>query len=213
MNPRIYFIILLVGFGSYTSLANDKYVDAMKKNIDSIYHAQTPAQYQAAINAIERIASVETNKWEPQYYISFGYIMMANIEKETSKKDDYLDQAMSAIEKAKALAPKESEVIALEGFAYMIRLTVDPMARGQHYSMMSLQSFNQAVELNPENPRALGLLAQMQYGTAKFFGSSTSDACALNGKALEKFDSYSSQNPLAPVWGKQMTEAMIEQCK
>ena len=95
----------------------------------------------------------------------------------------------------------------------MIRLTVDPGSRGPQYSGLAMQSFGRAVALNPNNPRALSLLAQMQLGTAQFFGSPITEACNTNKKALELFDTDQHENPLAPTWGKSVAEAMVTQCK
>jgi hypothetical protein len=95
----------------------------------------------------------------------------------------------------------------------MIRVTVDPASRGQQYSGLAFQAFSKAVAINPENPRALGLLAQMQYGTAQFFGSPVTEACTTLTKALEKFETYKNESPLAPTWGKKMAEGMKAACK
>lgn len=206
-------VLILVLALTRLGLASDgKYFEAMQKNIKAIYEAQTIEQLQATVNTFERIGSAEKDKWEPSYYAAYGYLMMATREQDGAKKDTYIDQAMKAIEKAKAVAPKESEVIALEGFAYMMRVTVDPASRGQQYSGLSIQAYRKALTLNAENPRALSLLAQMQYGTAQFFGSSTSEACGTLQKALEKFDSYKSGNALAPQWGKQIAERLKANC-
>jgi tetratricopeptide (TPR) repeat protein len=192
---------------------DDKYTQAMQKNIQAVYTAQSIPDYQTAVNAFERIGAAEKTKWEPFYYASFGYIMMSNQEKDGAKKDAYLDQATTALSKAKEIVPNESEVIALEGFIYMIRVSVDPASRGQQFAGLSMQVLNKAVEINPNNPRALALLAQMQYGTAQFFGSSTAEACATTNNAMEKFTTFKSENPLAPQWGKQMAEGMKGKCK
>ena len=87
----------------------------------------------------------------------------------------------------------------------MMRVTVDPATRGPQYSGLAMQTFGKASAINPENPRALALMAQMQYGTAKFFGSPTTEACSTLNAALEKFDSYKSENPLSPQWGREMS--------
>ena len=196
------------------AFANDgKYMEAMKKNIDAIYKAQTIEELQSSVNAFQRIADAEKTKWEPHYYAAFGNILMAAREKEGARKDSYLDIAMEAVKKCKVIAPEESEIIALEGFVYMIRVTVDPATRGQQFAGLAMQTFGKAIALNPENPRALSLLAQMQYGTAQFFGSSTSEACGTLAKSLEKFATYKSENPLAPLWGKQGAEGLKAQCK
>jgi tetratricopeptide (TPR) repeat protein len=202
------FMLVLSGF------ANDKkYQEAMKKNILAVYQAQSIPDLQQAVNALERIGEAEKTKWEPYYYAAFGYVMMATRENEGAKKDTHLDLAMEAVNKAKSIAQDESEIIAMEGFVHMIRLTVDPPSRGQQYSGLAMQSFTKAIELNPENPRALALMARMQFGTAQFFNSSTAEACATAARAHEKLESYRSENPLAPMWGKEMIEEMIAQCQ
>jgi hypothetical protein len=204
------FMLLLVRFG----FASDgKYEEAMKKNIQLVYSAQTIGELQQAVNAFDRIGAAEKTKWEPQYYSAFGHIMMANRETDAAKKDSYLDRAMAAIEKARAIAPQESEVIALEGFAFMIRVAVDPASRGPQFAPVAMQALGKAVALNPENPRALALSAQMQHGTAKFFGSSTDEACATVTQALAKFDTFKSDNALAPQWGRGMAEQLKTQCQ
>jgi tetratricopeptide (TPR) repeat protein len=207
-------IALLVLLVAQSVFANDgKYEEAMKKNISSVYSAQTVEELQQAVNAFERIGNAEKTKWEPYYFAAFGNIMMASREKDSAKKDQYLDLAMVAIEKAKSINAEESEIIAMEGFAYMIRVSVDPAARGPKFVGQAMQMFGKANALNPENPRPLALMAEMQYGTAQFFGSPTTEACGTATKALEKFESFKSENPLAPRWGKSMAERMKEKCK
>ena len=204
---------MMLGVATMGFVNDDKYTDAMQKNVQTVYTGQTIADLQGAVNAFERIAETEKTKWEPYYYASFGYIMMTNHEQDGVKKDGYLDKAVAAIEKSKSLASSESEIIALEGFIYMMRITIDPASRGQQYSPLAYQAFSKALTLNGENPRALSLLAQMQFGTAQFFNSSTAEACGTLEKSIEKFETYKSDNPLAPQWGKSMAQRLKEKCK
>ena len=200
----------------YTSnaLGNDnQYAEAMAKNIQTVYRSESIGELQSAVNALERIASAEKTKWEPYYYAAFGNIMIAHREQDGTKKDAFLDQAIANIEKAKKIAAKESEIIALEGFVHIIRITVNPETRGQQYSGLAMQTLGRALSLNPENPRALALIAQTQYGTAQFLGSPTTEACATNASALEKFATFKSENPLAPKWGNRMAEEIASSCK
>ena len=197
---------------SHAVLAND-YLEAMQKCIDAIYRASSHTQLQDAVNKLERISAVETAKWEPQYYIAFGYIMMSNFESDGAKKDQLLDKALSAVGKAKSIAPRESEIIALEGFVHMVRLSVDPATRGQEYAPMATRAFAIASALDPGNPRVLALSARMQFGTAQFFKTSTAEACALVEQSLEKFNTYKPKGPLAPAWGRGMAESLRQQCK
>lgn len=204
-------ILLLLGTSAFAN--DDKYYEQMGKQIQNVYTAKTAEQLQDAINAFDRIAQVEKSKWEPLYYSAFGSIMLATREADGAKKDSYLDQALAQIEKAKAIAPAESELVALEGFVHMIRVTVDPATRGPQYSGLSMQAFGKALGLNANNPRALALMAQMQFGTAQFFGSSTAEACGLARRAQEQFSLYKSENPLAPVWGKEMNAGLMKSCQ
>ena len=206
-------ILILVMLVSRGFAEDGKYEQAMKKNIQTVYTAKTTEELQSAVNAFERIGSAEKTKWEPHYYAAFGYIMMANTEKDNTKKDAFLDQAVKALGAAKAIKAEESEIIALEGFATMIRVSVDPGSRGPQYAPQAMQQFGKALSLNPNNPRAMALMAQMQYGTAQFFGSATTEACETLKKSLEAFDTFKAENALAPQWGKEMAEGMKEKCK
>lgn len=206
------FVILLSAIVS-TLTAQDKYIENMVKNIQAGYQAQTVAEHQVAANAFERIAAAEKTKWEPYYYAGYNYVMMANVETDASKKDAYLDLAARNIDQAKAIKANDSEIIALEGFVHMIRVTVDPQTRGQEYSGKAFRSFSTAVSLNGENPRALMLMGQMQYGTAQFFGTPTTDACGTIQKSVEKFESFKADSPIAPQWGKTFAEKLKENCK
>jgi hypothetical protein len=193
--------------------ANDKYMEAMQKNIQVVCSAKTSEELLAGINSLERIGEAEKSKWEPYYYAGFGYVMLTTREDDPTKKDGHLDLALKALERARFIKGDESEIAALEGFVHMMRVAVDPASRGQQYSGMAFQAFGKALAVNPDNPRALALMAQMQYGTAQFFGTSTAEACGTLVKALEKFDTSTSDNPLAPKWGKPMAEGLKAQCQ
>ncbi len=204
-------VLLLVTAGSLNA-DDTRYIEEMQKNIQSVYMAKSVTDLQGSVNSLERIAAADKVKWEPYYYASFAYIMMSNFEQDVAKKDLYLDQANASIEKATSIDGNESEIVALVGFIHMMRVAIDPASRGAQYSGMAMQAFGKATSLNPENPRALALMAQMQYGTAKFFGSPATEACATLNAALEKFDSYKSDNPLAPKWGREMALGLKKEC-
>lgn len=206
-------LILALVISVYANATDEKYFEQMGKQIQAVYAAQTIEQYQSAVNTFDRIAAAEKTKWEPYYYSAFGSVMMANKETEGAKKDAYLDKALASIETGKGINPNESELVALEGFVHMIRVTVDPGTRVQQYSGMAFQTYSKALGMNPENPRTLAFMAQMQMGMANFMGSPTTDACATVKKSLEKFTTYKSENPLAPQWGKGMSDGLVKQCQ
>lgn len=206
-------IVLMIALVNIAHANDDKFEQAMKKQIDAVYKAQSIDEFQQAVNAFQRISMAEKSRWEPVYYTAYGYIMMANLSTDKTKKDTWLDEALRAVNQALKIEQNNSEIIALEGFVHMIRVTVDLASRGPEYVGKAMQQFEHALKLDPENPRARALMAQMQFGTAQFFGTSTTEACQNNLKALEKFDTFKPGNQLAPQWGKPMAEAMREKCK
>jgi hypothetical protein len=192
---------------------NDKYTEQMTKNIEVVYKSTSVEDLQNAVNVFERIGGAEKTKWEPYYYASFGYIMIAVKQTDGAKKDSYLDLAATSLGKATAVKSDESEIAALEGFIHMLRVSVDPASRGQKYSTMAMQSYGKAISLNPENPRALALMAQLQFGTAQFFKQEPVEACATARKALALFEGKSSDISIAPSWGHGMAVELVKACK
>lgn len=204
--------ILLLLMALTVRAGDDAFLQAMGKQIGAVYTAQTVDELQGVVNAFDRIGQAEQGRWEPLYYGAFGYLMMATREKEGQKKDGYLDQALERVNRGLGISKDNSELLALEGFVHMLRVSVDPASRGQRFSAMSMKAFNKAIKADPNNPRALSLMAQMQYGTAQFFGSSTSEPCGMAKKALSLFDAVKNDDALAPRWGKEMTESMVKKC-
>ncbi|SNT28067.1 hypothetical protein SAMN05421640_3147 [Ekhidna lutea] len=202
--------ILFTALCSITVLANGQFEKAMGKNIPAMFTAETPEALQGVINQLNRIGEAETNRWEPYYYIAFGYIRMSDMHENGEEKDRFLDLALEAVEKAENIKPNDSELEAMRGYVHMMRLVVDPATRGMKYSGMAFASFQKAVQLDPTNPRAHYLLGRMQYGTAQFMGAGDGGACEsfANAKALFA-EEENADNPLAPTWGNETNNEVI----
>lgn len=194
------------------ALANGQFEKAMSKNIAAMYTEKSPETLQAVINQLNRIGEAEGDRWEPYYYAAFGYIRMSGMFEKGEDKDKYLDLAMTAVDQAASVAPENSEVEAMRGYVNMIKLTVDPAQRGMTYSGLAFSSFQKAIQLDPENPRAHFLMGRMQHGTAQFMGGGFEQACASLNQAKMLFQKESEQkNSVAPGWGRQGTEEAIQQ--
>lgn len=206
-------LILLLGVLCATlTFANGQFEKAMGKNIPAMFSADSPESLQAVINNLNRIGEAEGDRWEPYYYVAFGYLRMSEMYESAEDKDKYLDLAMAAVNKGAEIKPDDSELEAMRGYVNMIKLTVDPATRGMTYSGLAFGSFQKALALNPNNPRAHFLMGRMQYGTAQFMGGGTDDACGSLFKALVMFDKEDEpENPFAPSWGKNSTEQAIKQ--
>ncbi len=208
-------IVLIIGIlvAVTTLYANDKYTEAMQKGMDQLSEARSPEAFLEVSNTFSRISAVEQDKWIPAYYAAYTLTMYAAMNNDPKLKDDYLDQAEGYLKKASSIEEKNVEVMALQGFIYMLRISVDPQSRGPEYSGKSGTILSKAMELDPNNPRVMYFTAQLSYGTAQFFGQDGSEACKMNDRAIELFENYSSDIPFYPSWGKNMALGFQERCK
>lgn len=208
----IFFLAFALVFQAF---ANDPaYENAMKKQLQSMKTIQTVEESQAVSNAFVRISEVKTEEWLPLYYAA--YLNTIAAFRFEVNKDQYFDQAMELAKKADKISPNNSEIVALQGFITMGKLSVDPMSRGQEMSGQAMQFFGKAISLDRENPRATTLMAQMELGMAQFFGQGPEKACGLARVGMELFGKEAAkinENYLLPTWGKDQAEQVVNSCK
>jgi len=195
--------------------SQNPYVKSMIEGMELLQKAQDKDQYLAAANHFDRIAQVEKEQWHPGYHAAFAKIIAASNVSDPDMIEKFLDEAQLSLDRASEITGDHSEILALQGFIHMLRIGVDPMTRGQQFSAMSSAALQKAMAMNPNNPRAAYLMAQLSYGTAQFLGSGTEQACQLNEKALGIFSSESEnkkKTSFDPTWGKNMSESFKDQC-
>ncbi|WKV12699.1 hypothetical protein [Marivirga harenae] len=193
------------------------YNSAMEAQLKAMNESTTPADFKAVANGFTRIAQMNPDKWLPDYYAALAYTRAGFIlEGNKNAQDDNFKLAEKVIDECIARTGENAELVALKGFALMGELAVDPQTRGQQLSGLVMQAFGRALKLEPENPRAMAMMAQMQLGMARFFGEGPEKACSLAKQSLQYFENEGSQDssdPFAPKWGKESAEAVIASCK
>lgn len=209
-------IVLLLSILS-ASAQDSPYQKAMKKEIAKLIASDSLPVLQQSANAFARIAELNPGEWQPYYYQGLAYTFQG-LDKSLSldQKDEALAKADDLAKKADALSKNNSEIVALQGFVLMAKLNADAAGRGQSLSGQVLQTFGKALALNEKNPRALALLAQMEYGMAKFFGSGTEKACGYAKESLAIFasqDEEALKAAISPTWGKTLAEKMAKSCQ
>lgn len=208
------FVLLFVAlFTCYTAIGEDGvYEKTMAKAIEALYNTKQAEDLIPVANQFNLIARKETSQWLPLYYEALSYLWLAGRAEDAAKKSGYLTQAQTVLDKAQALKTNESELVALQGYLYMITVASDPATYGPTLAGKTIGTLQKAHQLNPENPRAMLLLGQMQIGTAQYMGGSTTEPCALVTKSLTYFEKESSQTDLMPKWGKSMVVKVQEMC-
>jgi tetratricopeptide (TPR) repeat protein len=101
----------------------------------------------------------------------------------------------------------------MQGFIHQARISVSPMMRGRSYSQKAEASFEKAIELNPENPRAYYLWGQNVMNTPSFFGGGKEKACPIFQKAKAKYEAYEAGNSISPRWGETPTMRLAGSCE
>lgn len=209
-------VLILASFVSLFA-ANDAYLRAMQKELANFRNAKSVDDLKKSANAFARIAEMNTSEWLPDYYAALTYANMGfRSQGSLAEKDEFYAQAKKHIQKADAVSPNNSEIVAMQGFITMGELAADPQSRGQHLSGEAMQLFGKAISLNRQNPRALVMMAQMEYGMAQFFGQGPEKACGLLNSGLELFakeEASRQEGSIEPRWGKEMAEEMKENCK
>lgn len=204
-------IILVFAFVSVSSAQDEKYVKAMKKNIEKIDSLRDAKSMLDAANAFERIGLAEKDKWLPFYYASMLQTLASFLDSVNSQKDIYLDRAQKFIDTADSLQPDESEIYVIKGMIGQARMQIDPMNRYMKYGAESNANLQKATELDPGNPRPEYLMGTMTYYTPVQFGGGAQAAKPIFESSLEKFNNFTPDNELMPVWGKENIEQMLNQ--
>lgn len=191
--------------------AQSKFESAIERGKIMMDTSTSVAGYLALSNYFERIASKETAEWLPLYYQALSITFASTETKDPETKEELLNKALEITQSAEKLS-KNSETLALEGFIQMLRLSLDPAARGQTLSPTIYGLFHQAIAMDRENPRALLFLGQMDFGSAKFFGKSTEEACKYIQKAYDIFEQAADETTIMPSWGKGSAAASLQNC-
>ena len=185
---------------------SEKYEQAMSKALESLNQATTNDDFITAANTFERISMNEKNEWLPLYYSAYANIVVCYVNPDKEQTDAILDKAQNFIDQAFKVAPKESELFVLQAFLYPARITVDPMGRGVEYMGKMNQALDEAIRLNPENPRSYYLRAITTLNMPEAFGGGAALAKPIFETAKEKFDKFRPETTLSPNWGKEQNE-------
>ena len=212
-------LILAIVFGTMVSVFAQEtaYEKVMKKEIVKLDQADSLSKYKNSANAFSRISQLNPNEWQPYYYEALAYIYQGlDNAQSLVKRDEALAKAEDLIKKADAISTNNSEIITLEGFKIMAEVSADPGSRGQSLSGTVMHNFGKALSINPKNPRATILMAQMEFGMAKFFHSGTEKACGLAKQSQAIFAAQNDEvlkTELMPTWGKTLSDKLNKVCQ
>ncbi len=211
MKNLITLIILAISSAAFAG-GGSNFEKTMGSSIQELYTIQDLDGFDKMANKFTRIGDAEKDQWLPYYYASLSFVFKAFRLEDLKVKDGVLDQALAALAKGTAIN-ENAETVALKGFINMIKIGVDPGTRGQTLSPGIYADFGRAMQMDPKNPRATLFMAQMQHGTAQFFGKGIEEACQMVDQSVVLFDSYEPSNALMPTWGRESAIQYQDICK
>jgi hypothetical protein len=193
-----------------SSAQSDKYMEAMKKNLNLFDSAKTSADYQSLANTFERIGDAEKTQWLPYYYAGLA-LATEGWNDPNLDKDANSTRVNTLCDKAAAL-DNNSEIYALRNMAATQQMMVDPQTRWQTYGMQASKDIEEGLKLNPDNPRLYYLRGESIFNTPPAFGGGKDKAKPVFEKALALFK-MDKPKPLYPNWGMQRTEEQLAKCQ
>lgn len=189
-----------------------KFQDAMTKAKAGFDTIRTAGDMMELANRFERIALAEKNQWLPYYYSGLCRTMACFLYNDVMRIDGLMEVAEKHALQADSLSPSNSEVFTLRSMILGARIMVDPMTRGQLYGMQSMALLQQAMHLDPSNPRPYYLMGQSLFYTPPQFGGGQAAGCSLLQTAKVKFAGFTPASPLNPSWGEEMVDEALKQC-
>jgi len=158
----------------------------------------------------ERIAQAEPEKWIPLYYQALIGTTSAFVTQDIEEKLRLIQNNKNILNNNSQ--ENNSEWLTLKAMNLVAELTTDPMSKAQRLTPTIYALYEKAIQLNPNNPRAVLGLAEFQIGSKKYFKQDISKECEAAKKALNLFETQQSNLPFAPTWGKERAEKIIQNC-
>ncbi len=211
----IFLCVIRTGNGQTTgssSSLDPAFVSVMESNLKVLDTAQSLVTYQSLANSFERIGNASGKYWQPHYYASFCYAILA-VKGEQSAIDAMTDKAQDFLDKANALHPNNSEISTLQALIINTKILADPMSRWRDYGIQSAEWLKKAREQDPANPRPWYIDARAKMRMPAMIGGGTDAARPLMDEAISRFQTFKPENSIAPNWGAAQAAKLAEQLK
>lgn len=161
----------------------------------------------------ERIASAEKDNWLPNYYVALVNSTAAFKTKDKTQISALLGKSQEALDKELDKNPNNAELLVVQALINTAWVVADPMTNGMKLSAKTIEIYNKAIAIEPNNPRAVFGKAEFEIGGARYFGSDTKSMCAQIDKAIELFATFKPQSQFHPNWGLERALEAQKECK
>jgi hypothetical protein len=165
--------------------------------------------YQDLYLQFEQLYAVNKTNWLIPYYAGMTKSIMCLLK--LGDKDALANDALLWVGRAKSIMAND-EVYCAESLAYTAKMSVNPLLRWLTYEGKIKKALNLAKKLNPNNPRAYVLEANIQQKIPYIFGGGCKSVKPLIEKAELCFNTQTKSNLVEPSWGKQSLVQLKKAC-
>jgi hypothetical protein len=165
--------------------------------------------YQELYVQFEQLYAVNKTNWLIPYYAGMTKSIMCLLK--MGDKDALANDALLWVGRAKSIMAND-EVYCAESLAYTAKLSVNPALRWFSYEGKIKNALSLAKKLNPNNPRAYILEANIQHKLPLIFGGGCKSAKPLIQKAEWCLNTQTKANSAEPSWGIQSLVQLKKAC-
>lgn len=166
--------------------------------------AKSKTDMEQVRNRFERLRMVDAEAWLPCYYQAYTDIVLSFREETPERKLSYLEEARTCLDRLKRMKLMDmsarSEISTLSGYWYFAQMALNPAVNGPKYVGVITACYQEALKMNPENPRAIFLNAYFQKSMATFMNQTYASFEEDMQKARTLLNTQSQQT-LYPHWG------------
>jgi len=165
--------------------------------------------YQELYVQFEQLYAVNKTNWLIPYYAGMTKSIMCLLK--IGDKDAQANDALLWVGRAKSIVAND-EVYCAESLAYTAKMSVNPTLRWLTYEGKIKKALSIARKLNPNNPRAYVLEANIQQKLPFIFGGGCKSVKPLIQKAELCFNAQAKSISVEPSWGFQSLVQLKKAC-
>jgi len=207
MQNLIVLFILLLQLPLQAQVTNQ--TKALESAVIQFNQTNNPSSYTQLYLQFEKLYSVDKTNWLIPYYAGMTKSLMCLLK--MGDRDALANDALIWLAKAKSIEVND-EIYCAESLAYTAKMSVNPALRWFTYEGKIKNSLSLAKKLNPNNPRAYILEANIQQKLPFIFGGGCKSAKPLIQKAELFFSTQTKANSIEPSWGIQSLVKLKKAC-
>jgi hypothetical protein len=207
MKNLFIFFILLVQLQVQAQATNQS--KALEAAVMQFNQATKNQAYQELYLHFEQLYAVNKTNWLIPYYAGMTRSIMCLLK--MGDRDALANDALLWVGRAKSIV-KNDEIYCAESLAYTAKMSVNPALRWLVYEGKIKKALSFAKKLNPNNPRAYVLEANIQQKIPFIFGGGCKSVKPLIQKAELCFNTQTKVNSVEPSWGFQSLVQLKKAC-